>query len=73
MQGVDQRDDSAVSSRLENSFMAVLLLPSAFAPPNFAHTPFVLCQTYIENFPVSVLICRWSLDGKGETAKTKAG
>lgn len=34
--------------------------------PNFADTTFFLCQTYIENFPVTALICRWSLDGKGK-------
>lgn len=83
MKGVDQRryiwpDRMTLPCHLDwnttgEFFYCRPFVAKCICTPNLAYTTFFLCQTYIENFPVTVLICRWSLGGKGETVKTKAG
>lgn len=69
------QEDSAVSSRLKNN-CRILLLPS-FCCQQHLHSQqlclhCIFCaKTYIENFPATVLICGWSLDGKGEQFQLK--
>lgn len=42
---------ASTEKQLEDSFIAVVLLPTAFGPPATLPTPQFLCQTYIEIFP----------------------
>lgn len=47
------------------------LLPSAFAPPTLPTPHFVCAKHILKISPVTVLICRWSLGGKGKQLKPK--
>lgn len=81
MKGVDQRrfiwpDRMTLLCHLDwntagEFFYCRPFVAKCICTPNFAYTTFFLCQTYIENFPVTVLICRWSLDAKGKQLKLK--